>query len=75
MITFQQLSMLDELAATLRTESEFHATLRPSNTVGTGTPETPAKRTRTQHDSNTCPLCRGAMDGNVCTRCGMECEL
>ena len=74
MIDYTQLSMLD-LAAVLDVETRFHATLRPSNTVGTGTPETQAKRTRTQHAGNTCPLCRGAMDGNVCTRCGMECEL
>ena len=73
MTDYTQLSMLD-LAAVLDVESRFHATLRPSNTVGTGTPETQAKRTRTQHDGIACPLCKGHMTGSTCDRCGMEVE-
>ena len=75
MTTYRQLTFddaapveMDVLRHILAVETAFHAEL-------VSTQPAQAKRTRTQHAGNTCPLCKGHMTGSTCDRCGMECEL
>ena len=68
---YHQLDMF-ELGAVLRTESDFHATLLEIRNAGLAAPDATSKRTQAQGSGNACPLCKGTMDGDTCTKCGMQ---
>ena len=51
------------------------AMLREVRREGFPVREAPSKRAQAQESGNTCPLCRGHLNDDVCDRCGMQVSL
>ena len=74
MTTYRQLTFDDAAPVEMDVLRQILAVDVSSNSTCPSTPETPSKRTRTQHDGIACPLCKGHMTGSTCDKCGMEVE-